>query len=77
MSINKIIILVRQAGVKIIALGIGQHINMKELVDMTNDSEYAFENLTSTDTMEQFLRTFRQTTITDECEFLRGPEGLN
>lgn len=25
--------------------------------------------------MEQFVEAFKQTTITDECEFLRGPEG--
>jgi uncharacterized protein YegL len=65
----------RQAGVRIIALGIGQHINMNELVDISNDANYAFENLTSSETMENFVRAFRETTITDECEYLRGPEG--
>ncbi|KAI6176820.1 Cuticlin-1 [Aphelenchoides bicaudatus] len=65
----------RQAGVRVIALGIGQHINMKELVDMTNDSQYAFENLTQQSTMERFAEVLKQATITDECEYLRGPEG--
>lgn len=81
---------------KVIVLGIGQHLNLNELADMvvflkcfvyllklmltkqllkTNDSEYVFENLTSPLTMERFAETFRQTTITDECEYLRGPEG--
>lgn len=66
----------RQIGVKVIALGIGQHINMKELVDITNDASFAFENLTSPFTMEQFAYKFRETTITDECEYLRGAEGF-
>jgi hypothetical protein len=25
--------------------------------------------------MERFAETLKQTTITDQCEFLRGPEG--
>lgn len=32
----------RQAGVRVIALGIGQHINIKELVDMVKWSNLQF-----------------------------------
>ncbi|KAI6220086.1 hypothetical protein M3Y99_01620200 [Aphelenchoides fujianensis] len=65
----------REAGVRIIALGIGQHLNMNELTQITGDPRYAFENLTLASTVEKFTDAFRKITIGEQCEYLRGAEG--
>ncbi|KAI6188650.1 hypothetical protein M3Y98_00377100 [Aphelenchoides besseyi] len=65
----------RQAGVRIIALGIGQHINMNELTQITGDARYAFENLTLASTVEKFTDAFRRITVGEQCEYLRGADG--
>uniref|UniRef100_A0A0R3RJ32 ZP domain-containing protein n=1 Tax=Elaeophora elaphi TaxID=1147741 RepID=A0A0R3RJ32_9BILA len=65
----------RQAGVQILTLGIGAHINMGELVEITGDENLAFQNLTSQASLDQFLHQFKKIAIGEHCDFSRGPLG--
>ncbi|VDK64189.1 unnamed protein product, partial [Onchocerca ochengi] len=65
----------RQAGVQILALGIGAHINMGELVEITGDENHAFQNLTSQASLDQFVHQFKKITVGEYCDFSRGPFG--
>uniref|UniRef100_A0A8R1Y4W4 VWFA domain-containing protein n=1 Tax=Onchocerca volvulus TaxID=6282 RepID=A0A8R1Y4W4_ONCVO len=65
----------RQAGVQILALGIGAHINMGELVEITGDENHAFQNLTSQATLDQFVHQFKKIAVGEYCDFSRGPFG--
>ncbi|KAL4002040.1 von Willebrand factor type A domain family protein [Acanthocheilonema viteae] len=65
----------RHAGVQILALGIGAHINMGELVEITGDENLAFQNLTSQASLDQFVHQFKKIAIGEHCDFSRGPFG--
>lgn len=65
----------RFLGVKVMVLGIGSHINMDELVQISGDEQFAFNNLTETDTIDQFLSTFKKFSVGERCEYSRGPNG--
>uniref|UniRef100_A0AC34REF6 Uncharacterized protein n=1 Tax=Panagrolaimus sp. JU765 TaxID=591449 RepID=A0AC34REF6_9BILA len=65
----------RDAGVKIIGLGIGPHINMNELVQITDDPNLAFADLTSAASLLKFTNTFKKLAIGEECKFARGEDG--
>uniref|UniRef100_A0A914RSY6 Uncharacterized protein n=1 Tax=Parascaris equorum TaxID=6256 RepID=A0A914RSY6_PAREQ len=45
-------------GVQILTLGIGAHINMGELIDITGDETLAFQNLTSQASLDKFVSQF-------------------
>ena len=80
-------------GISLIALGIGTHVNMAELLQMTGDSELAFDNQTlaqqSVDRVGgqenhyliapfgQFTGIFRQLATAELCEFARGGNGAD
>uniref|UniRef100_A0A915PJX0 VWFA domain-containing protein n=1 Tax=Setaria digitata TaxID=48799 RepID=A0A915PJX0_9BILA len=65
----------RQAGVQILALGIGAHINMGELLEITGDENFAFQNLTSQASLDQFVHQFKKIAVGEHCDFSRGPYG--
>uniref|UniRef100_A0AC34FFN3 Uncharacterized protein n=1 Tax=Panagrolaimus sp. ES5 TaxID=591445 RepID=A0AC34FFN3_9BILA len=65
----------RSSGVTIIALGIGPHINMNELNQITDNPEYAFSNLTSKESLNRFTTEFKKLAIGEECKFARGTDG--
>lgn len=62
----------RQAGARIIALGIGTHINVEELVAIAGTSEFVFQNLTDEGTFQRFMETFEKFTMGEQCAFARG-----
>ncbi|VIO91254.1 Uncharacterized protein BM_BM10691 [Brugia malayi] len=62
----------RQAGVEILTLGIGAHINMGELVEITGDQNLAFQNLTSQASLDQFVHQFKKIAVGEHCDFSRG-----
>uniref|UniRef100_A0A1I7VM02 ZP domain-containing protein n=1 Tax=Loa loa TaxID=7209 RepID=A0A1I7VM02_LOALO len=53
----------RQAGVQILTLGIGAHINMGELMEITGDENLAFQNLTSQASLDQFVYQFKKIAV--------------
>ncbi|KAH7731585.1 von Willebrand factor type A domain containing protein [Aphelenchoides avenae] len=65
----------RAAGVKVMVLGIGSHINMDELAQISGDEQFAFNNLTQTDTIDQFMSTFKKFSVGERCEYSRGQNG--
>uniref|UniRef100_A0A1I8ASB3 VWFA domain-containing protein n=1 Tax=Steinernema glaseri TaxID=37863 RepID=A0A1I8ASB3_9BILA len=65
----------RQAGVQVLALGIGAHINVGELVQVTGDEQLAFQNLTTQDSLNQFTDQFRRIAIGEHCDFAKGTNG--
>ncbi|KHN78530.1 Cuticlin-1 [Toxocara canis] len=65
----------RQAGVQILTLGIGAHINMGELIDITGDETLAFQNLTSQASLDKFVNQFKKIAVGEHCDFSRGPHG--
>lgn len=65
----------RNAGVEVMALGIGNHINMEELELMTGEKDLAFENITIDKNVEKFINKFRKNAVGEECEYLRGEQG--
>ncbi|VDD86442.1 unnamed protein product [Enterobius vermicularis] len=65
----------RQAGVQILTLGIGAHINMGELFDITGDESLAFQNLTSQNSLDQFVNQFKKIAVGELCKFARGAHG--
>uniref|UniRef100_A0A9J2PUT6 ZP domain-containing protein n=1 Tax=Ascaris lumbricoides TaxID=6252 RepID=A0A9J2PUT6_ASCLU len=65
----------RRAGVQILTLGIGAHINMGELIDITGDETLAFQNLTSQASLDKFVSQFRKIAVGEHCDFSRGPHG--
>ncbi|VDN31700.1 unnamed protein product, partial [Gongylonema pulchrum] len=65
----------RQSGVQILALGIGAHINMGELLEITGDENLAFQNLTSQASLDQFVHQFKKIAVGEHCDFSRGPHG--
>lgn len=65
----------RESGVKIIALGIGPHINMNELVQITDDPELSFSDLSNAASLSKFTTTFKKLAIGEECHFARGEDG--
>lgn len=67
-------ILFLHTGVQILALGIGAHINMGELVEITGDENLAFQNLTSQISLDQFVQQFKKIAIGEHCDFSRGKD---
>ncbi|VDN04752.1 unnamed protein product [Thelazia callipaeda] len=65
----------REAGVQILALGIGSHINMGELYEITGDESLAFQNLTSQISLDQFVHQFKKIAVGEHCDFSRGQHG--
>ncbi|KAK0418432.1 hypothetical protein QR680_013552 [Steinernema hermaphroditum] len=65
----------RQAGVQVLALGIGAHINVGELVQVTGDEQLAFQNLTTQDSLNLFTDQFRRIAIGEHCDFAKGTNG--
>lgn len=59
-------------GVQILTLGIGAHINMGELMEITGDENLAFQNLTSQASLDRFLHQFKKIAIGEHCDFSRG-----
>lgn len=59
-------------GVQILTLGIGAHINMGELFDITGDESLAFQNLTSQNSLDQFVNQFKKIAVGELCKFARG-----
>lgn len=64
-------------GVKVMVLGIGSHINMDELVQISGDEQFAFNNLTQTETISQFLTSFKKFSVGERCEYSRGVNGAD
>lgn len=50
------------------ALGIGNHINMDELVQITGDEVLAFRN----DSLDNFIHEFRKLAVGEHCEYAKG-----
>uniref|UniRef100_A0A7E4VPT5 VWFA domain-containing protein n=1 Tax=Panagrellus redivivus TaxID=6233 RepID=A0A7E4VPT5_PANRE len=67
----------KSAGVTILALGIGPHINMNELIQMTDREDYAFSNLTNKENLNKFTTEFKKLAIGEECRFARGENGAD
>ncbi|VDK66602.1 unnamed protein product [Anisakis simplex] len=65
----------RQAGVQLLALGIGGHINLRELIDITGDETLTFQNLTTQASLDKFVSQFKKIAVGEHCEFSRGPHG--
>ncbi|CAG9539748.1 unnamed protein product [Cercopithifilaria johnstoni] len=65
----------RHAGIQILALGIGAHINIGELVEITGDENLAFQNLTSKSSFDQFVHQLKKIAVGEHCDFSRGPLG--
>ena len=62
----------RQSGVRVLALGIGPHINVEELVAIAGTPEFVFQNLTDENSFQRFMETFEKFTMGEQCEFARG-----
>lgn len=60
------------SGVQILALGIGAHINMGELLDITGDENLAFQNLNSQLSLDKFANQFKKIAVGEHCDFSRG-----
>ncbi|CAJ0578846.1 unnamed protein product, partial [Mesorhabditis spiculigera] len=67
----------RKNGILLMTLGIGQHVNEQELVEMTGDKDLAFQDVLSTESLSQFTNQFRRITKGEKCDFARGKEGFN
>uniref|UniRef100_A0A914BX00 Uncharacterized protein n=1 Tax=Acrobeloides nanus TaxID=290746 RepID=A0A914BX00_9BILA len=65
----------RQSGVRVLALGIGPHINVEELVAIAGTPEFVFQNLTDENSFQRFMETFEKFTMGEQCEFARGKNG--
>uniref|UniRef100_A0A1I7SU22 ZP domain-containing protein n=1 Tax=Bursaphelenchus xylophilus TaxID=6326 RepID=A0A1I7SU22_BURXY len=65
----------RNAGIEVITLGVGPHINKEELELITGDSNLAFDNITIDSVVDRFLKTFKEAAVGEQCEFLRGEQG--
>lgn len=50
------------------ALGIGNHINMDELVQITGDEVLAFRN----DSLDNFIHEFRKLAVGEHCDYAKG-----
>ncbi len=63
----------RKAGVKVLAMGIGNYVNMHELELIAARKELAFRNdFHQNDTIDGFVRQFREIAIGEFCDFARG-----
>lgn len=60
---------IREKGIVLLTMGIGNYVNMKELVQMTEDPALAFNN----ETMDQFISTFRRIAVGEICDYAKGP----
>lgn len=58
----------REAGVTLLALGIGEYVNWDGLMEITEDATKTFVN----DSVTQFVETFRKLAIGDVCNFAKG-----
>ncbi|TKR58002.1 hypothetical protein L596_030631 [Steinernema carpocapsae] len=65
----------RAAGVQVLALGIGAHINVGELIQVTGDEQLAFQNLTTQESLNHFTDQFRRIAIGEHCDFAKGTNG--
>ncbi|KAK6021599.1 hypothetical protein OSTOST_12726, partial [Ostertagia ostertagi] len=64
----------RAAGVTILTLGIGDHINRDEIVRISGKDELAFQNLHKNVSLEHFVAGFRNLSQGEHCEYARGVE---
>ncbi|KAK6052781.1 hypothetical protein COOONC_09713 [Cooperia oncophora] len=62
----------RSAGVTIITLGIGDHINRDEIVRISGKDELAFQNLHKNVSLEHFVAGFKNLSEGEHCEYARG-----
>lgn len=58
----------RKNGVIVLAVGIGEYVNMDELLEITKDPAKTFRN----DSLEKFEDTFRKIAVGEVCEFAKG-----
>lgn len=58
----------RKTGIIVLAVGIGEYVNMDELVDITKDVTKTFRN----DSLDKFEETFRKIAVGEECQFAKG-----
>uniref|UniRef100_A0A914LN45 VWFA domain-containing protein n=1 Tax=Meloidogyne incognita TaxID=6306 RepID=A0A914LN45_MELIC len=67
----------RQTGVFLISLGIGTHVNLAELLQMSGDSEMVFDEQTENKSVERFTDLFKRLSTAEACEFVRGGNGAD
>ncbi|VDO28537.1 unnamed protein product [Haemonchus placei] len=65
----------RAAGITILTLGIGDHINRDEIVRISGKDELAFQNLHKNVSLEHFVAGFKNLSQGEHCEYARGIEG--
>ncbi|WKY02702.1 hypothetical protein Q1695_016175 [Nippostrongylus brasiliensis] len=65
----------RAAGVTILTLGIGEHINRDEIVKISGKDEYAFQDLHKEIPLEHFVSGFKNLSQGEHCEYARGIDG--
>ncbi|XGW13994.1 hypothetical protein V3C99_000349 [Haemonchus contortus] len=65
----------RAAGITILTLGIGDHINRDEIVRISGKDELAFQNLHKNVSLEHFVAGFKNLSQGEHCEYARGVEG--
>ncbi|VDO31399.1 unnamed protein product [Heligmosomoides polygyrus] len=62
----------RAAGITILTLGIGDHINREEIVRISGKDELAFQNLHKDVPLEHFVAGFKNLSQGEHCEYARG-----
>ncbi|KAK6745165.1 hypothetical protein RB195_011716 [Necator americanus] len=65
----------RAAGVTILTLGIGRHINRGEIVLISGKEELAFQDLHKNTSLENFVSGFKNLSQGEHCEYARGSDG--
>ncbi|KAL6726038.1 hypothetical protein Aduo_008051 [Ancylostoma duodenale] len=65
----------RAAGVTILTLGIGEHINRDEIVRISGKDELAFQDLHRNISLENFVAGFKNLSQGEHCEYARGSDG--
>lgn len=66
----------RAAGVELFALGLGNRTEPRELELIAGAAERAFPALDTDSAREQFVAAFRHSVVGQQCEFLRGGQGV-
>ncbi|KHJ78869.1 von Willebrand factor type A domain protein, partial [Oesophagostomum dentatum] len=63
------------SGVTILTLGIGEHINRDEIVQISGKDQLAFQDLHKDVSLENFVKGFKNLSHGEHCEYARGPDG--
>lgn len=58
----------RAAGITVLAVGIGEYVNMPELLEIAVEPSHTFKN----DSLDKFEETFRKIAVGEVCTFAKG-----